>query len=199
MQEMDIKVFVGIGGSGKDFQCDILGLQGYLKMSLGNPIRAIVASQLDMDEDEFLAKYEELKDNRLYIKTETGNTLAVFDGRKLFTGLGEGLKVYLGQKVWVKILEDKLITARNNKTTKIAIQDCRLWYELEFFLKLGAEVRFTNYKSSRYFLSDSPSVTEHLATWFVKKGYEHLQVITKKDLELYKADMESGFIELPIE
>jgi hypothetical protein len=198
MEDMDIKVFVGIGGSGKDFQCDILGLQGYIKMSLGNPIRAIVAEQLDMTEEDFMEKYEELKDNRLYIKTETGNTLAVFDGRKLFTGLGEGLKVYLGQKVWVKILEDKLVTAKRNKATKICIQDCRLWYELEFFLKLGAEVRFTNYKSSRYYLSDNPTITEHLATWFVKKGYEHLQVITKKDLELYKAEMEPGFIELPI-
>jgi hypothetical protein len=196
---MDIKAFMGVRGSGKDYQCNELMRNGYLKLSFADPVRAIVAEQLGLELELFTELYDTLKENKLYLKTETGNTLAAFDGRKLFRGLGQGLKVYLGQRVWAKILEQKLVTAVSHKVNKICIQDCRMWYELEFLLKKNADVKFTNYISDRYMVSDNPPATEHFANWLVKKGFQHMQAITKKDLELYKSELDPNFVELPIE
>lgn len=194
--ESNIVAYVGVIGSGKDYQSDILiEEESYVKLAFADPIRLLVALQLDIPVDD-AELHNLVKSTNWRLERQTHNDLppeegpfAEIQGRKLYVALAEGIKQLFGEEAWVKVFMDNLIKLRARGFKNIVISDARFWYELELLDKLRAKIYFTNFESFRYH-KDPLAVAsngELFATWLVECNYVDGQRIIGKTIQEFKS------------
>lgn len=174
-----IVAFVGVIGSGKDYQCNLLEQKGYKRIAFADTLRELTWRVFNWQpKDNF--EYEEFKKQ---IFTAAG--YPSFTGREILQRLGTDSRKIISDDIWLTALEKKI---ENDPSDNFCISDLRFQNEFEFIKNLtkkGYEVDivFTNYKSDRYKDND-PHESEHLAQEFLKQG--------RKDLEYLYHDFKIG-------
>jgi len=193
--ESNIVAYVGVIGSGKDYMANSLVEDGYTKLAFADPVRQLVARQLDIDPED-MGLYNEIKTTNWVLERHTYTNLppeegpfAEIQGRRLYVALAEGAKQLFGEEAWVKVFMDNIIKLRARGFKNIVVSDARFWYELELLDKLRAKIYFTNFISFRYQLNDlaSASNSELFATWLVEAKYVDGQRVIGKTIQEFKA------------
>ncbi len=163
--------FLGFQGSGKDYKCKQLEMQGYRRVAFADALREVAFSMLNIPFNEGMRKYDELK------KTELING---FTFRNILEHLGSGIRKY-DKDFWVKtILKDI-----KNSTENICISDMRYVNEYKIISEFCKEnnIEFhaylSDYHSDRYD-SNNTHVSAQLASYLVKDLHlQDLQEVTE--------------------
>lgn len=162
-----VVAFIGVAGSGKDFQCSRLVELGYEKMAFADALREISFAALGIPYDEGIEKYEELKRTPFI----NGKTL-----REFMEALGtEGIRKY-NKDFWVNCVKKKILESKSN----VCISDMRFVNEYWAIRDLCQEfdfefdVYFCDYHSERYQkFNPHPSavLAQHLRDYYkIKDG-----------------------------
>ena len=165
--------FLGVEGSGKDFQCKRLVKQGFKKLAFADPLRKIAFKIINVPFKEGMMMYDELKQT---------NLINGFTFRNILEELGGGVREY-DVNFWVKALLKEI----EESTQDICISDMRYTNEYillhDFCKEHGIEFRafLCDYHSERY-NADNKHASARLANYLV-------DVLGKKDLEEIKIDL----------
>ena len=180
----NIVAFVGRAGSGKDYQCNKLVEQGYVKVAFADILRELACTTLNIDYNYMLQNYDKLKATELV----NGQNF-----RNILENLGSGIRKYCPQffadAVFKKVTSPELINYN------ICISDLR--YLNEFYTLQGFNVTnsdtyfkcvFCDYRSNRY-----QEVNQHesaqLSNMLHDSGYVDLQELTVDDMKLMESKL----------
>jgi uncharacterized protein YcgL (UPF0745 family) len=184
---IDIVGFIGVIGSGKSYETNKLKNQGYKHLSFAECSKDLLWEVIqwkpmsEKEESDFKDSY------KLYIDNNK-NDYHYISGRNLIINFSQKLKENFGKNVWVDHLLMKIKKGIINDYNKFVISDVRFYNEIyaiqdycnyrrkEFNDKVNLKFIFCNYKSDRYCVLDTES--EKLAQDLLKKGYDHLQIIS---------------------
>jgi len=167
-----IKCFLGVIGSGKDYQCQKLEEQGYVKVDFADGLRQFAWAILNWEPSNE-NEYEEFKRSpiTMIVGEENGNQYIIDDyidlcnGREFLQNLGSRCRE-LDPDFWISIWKDK-VTQLIGDGYSICCSDLRYENELVAAMDLGADIIFCNYKSDRYNDSD-PHESETMNQRFSK-------------------------------
>jgi len=197
----EIVAFIGRGGSGKDYQCNLLVEKGYKKLAFADALRDIAFSSLKI-EDRSPEHYDELKK---YNCIQVADSFSEGEGIQLDavhpTGhymnfrtflelLGtEGIRKY-DNDFWCRAL---VKTLEDNEYKKVCISDMRFPNEYHYLKDFADKndydfkVVFCDYHSDRYQV-----VNEHesakMGNWFASHGYQDLQIIDSHQMAEFERD-----------
>jgi len=186
---MNIEIIglIGVIGSGKDYLSDTYVNYGFKKLSFAECSKDLLWEVLEWkpvsheQENEFKDSY------KLYIDNNKNESHSI-SGRNLIINFSEKIKQYTNEKIWSDMLIMKMKKGIINGYNKFVISDVRFKYEIEgiknYYNYRRIEYRdnislkfiFCNYKSERYCITNDKS--EMLAQDLIKKGYEHLDIIS---------------------
>lgn len=187
-------VFVGVIGSGKGFQSDMLIERGYIKVDFADALRQECYDMLDLpylDPEEydkfkkelvpFNTKVEEFCIKYGYPKNLDGNILpnGELTGRILLQHVGE-IKRKQDPNYWVKqwkIKVDKIL----EKGGKVVSSDARHFNEIMESTNCvyPSIVVFCNYVSDRYDATN-PHISEEMAQYILSEKLENLQIFSRE-------------------
>ena len=165
--------FLGVEGSGKNYQCKQLEKQGYTTIAFADPLRKIAFKLINIPFKEGMKKYDELKQTDL---------INGFTFRNILEQLGEGIRDY-DKNFWIKAVIKEI----GNSTKNICISDMRYtneyievceWckeHDIEFHAYL------CDYHSERY-NADNTHASAWLANYLVSK-------LHKKHMDEIKLDL----------
>lgn len=187
----EIVAFVGVAGSGKDYQCALLEKRGFIDVAFADALRNIAYEALCIDKDTGKRLYDGLKSNdcihidlhRLDSNLDSYNITF----RKFLEKLGtEGIRKF-DNDFWCRAVVN---TIKENNYKKVCISDMRFYNEYKWLRNFANEndykfkVIFCDYHSDRYDYNNShPSAK--LANFFVDYNYKDLQELTEEDFERF--------------
>lgn len=186
-------VFVGVIGSGKGFQSDMLIEKGYTKVDFADALRQECYDMLDLPYldpeayDQFKKDLIPLTDKVLLFFTEFGfpkeadGTCILpekITGRVLLQHVGE-MRRKQDPNYWVKqwkIKVDKIL----KKGGKVVSSDARHFNEIMESVSCiyPGTVVFCNYVSSRYDATN-PHISEEMAQYLLSEKLENLQIFDR--------------------
>ena len=182
----NIIAFIGRAGSGKDYQCNKLVEQGYVKLAFADALRDIAFSSLNIDIDWGLEHYDWLKENKCII-VNLGEEKHELDFRQFLQFLGtQGIRKY-AYDFWCQCLNSTILA---NKYEQVCISDMRFINEYmsvrDFCIKYGYKYKviFCDYKSDRY-QKDNDHQSARMGNWFANNGYKDLQDISYTDMDKF--------------
>jgi hypothetical protein len=173
-----LRPFIGVQGSGKDFNCQkLVKEEGYFHLNFADEVREITWMILDW-RPETHEEYEKFKVTEI---TFLGKKCL---GRVILRRIGNGLREKLGEDLWIQQWKIHFWNHVDNGITKFCVSDLRYPNEFEFFKSLGRileepinlKIAFCNYKSERY----APGLeheSEKMANEFLQKGFVDGQLI----------------------
>ena len=200
LDKCELTAFVGVIGSGKDYQCQKLRQEGFTQINFADSLRDLAWhifgwKPKDANEYELFKKKEWILDLPetidVYSSTDQKTTLegdipphVEMSGRLFLQRLGDGARNIINDLAWVRAFEHKLFTLRDQGHKKFCVSDLRYANEFAAVRNLpkiipGLQVRvvFTDYRSDRYNATD-PHPSEKLAQEFLATGsYKDLDTI----------------------
>lgn len=192
--EKNIKVFIGVIGSGKDYRCQKLVETGeYEKIAFADDLRQLTWELLEWEPKNSI-DYDDFKLGRIngyLLGTEpfSSNPDYWVTGRKFLQNIGTSLR-NRDEDFWVNVWKNKV--AKSNKN--ICCSDCRFPNEVLSILSLSdmynVEFIFTNYKSERY-SPDDDHISERYAQILLSYGYNDGDIIKKFDLTMAMSEFEN--------
>lgn len=177
----EIVFLTGVIGSGKDYTAALYESNGYRRLSFADGVRDTAWKLLDWTPKN-QNEYEDFKFNSIKLVNPKQDIVSSTSGRNFLIGIGDGLRDLVDDKIWIKILERKIISSSDSK---FVVSDCRYANEiLYFFANYDIRIKFCNYKSFRYKILDSKS--EWLATQLLHKGFNDGDEVDISDIiDLY--------------
>jgi hypothetical protein len=187
-----INVYMGVMGSGKDFNATTHMNQSKakvkIKVAFADAVRDMVWTLLNW-EPKTPIEYSKFKtDGKITLSTIDKHTLSTVSGREFMQKLGtDAVRKYMPD-FWVEIVRNKITDIikecnLNREECDIYITDCRFENELTMLLDFDVRIIFCNFKSPDYRISDHES--EKLANDLLKEGFEDLEDITDFIREKY--------------
>lgn len=177
---LEIKCFVGVMGSGKDFQCQkLIEEEGYIKLAFADCLRDMVWKMLDW-KPATNEEYDLFKKG-LYSVPRYGK----LNGRLLLQRIGETMR-QIDPDFWVKQMQKNIETAISSGYSKICISDARYVNELRllqsYSWKAIVDIRFCDYHSDRYD-DKNKHESELLAQRLLSLGFEDGDIISRKTID----------------
>lgn len=176
---LEIKGFVGVIGSGKDYQCKKLTNEGFIQLGFADCLRDMVWKMLNWkpkNEEEY-----DLFKKGLYPIPVYGK----LDGRLLLQRIGETMRE-IDPDFWVKQMKQKIERTISAGHNKICISDVRYPNELKMLQSYSwkgmVNIRFCDYHSSRYNDKDKHQ-SEALAQKLLTLGFEDGDIISKNTID----------------
>lgn len=178
-----IYVYIGIMGSGKDFnsrtQSAKSKAKAKIKVAFADAVRDICWTGLNWrpeNEEQYMA----FKENTKIAVVQDGKIINEISGRAYMQKLGTDAIRRYNDEFWVDIVETKIKDILTKEPdTDIFITDCRFENELKMLLRFeDVKIIFCDYKSSSYAISDHES--EAMANHFRILGFQDLEDITNK-------------------
>jgi hypothetical protein len=195
--EKIIVAFFGRAGSGKDYQCNLLQKQGYVKLAFADALRDIAYTSLGI-EDRTPEHYDNLKahncigvqdswDNSEILSIDSSSTGHYLNFRQFLERLGtQGIRKY-DNDFWCRCL---VKTLSDNEYKKVCISDMRFPNEY-YYLKRFADKNdykfkavFCDYHSDRY-QDNNKHESAKMSNWFANHGCKDLEEISENDVENY--------------
>jgi hypothetical protein len=171
---MTLKCFIGIKGSGKGYQCNILKKQGYIQIDFADELKAMCWDILGWTPEND-KEYEDFKLGKIYI-----DGFGYVNGRKFLQNLGTEAIRKRDPEFWCWEWNKKVEKYFYN--TNICCSDLRFLNELKMARYFDAEFYFVNYKSERYDCTDTHE-SERLAQFLLAHNFAHMQRITQPNIE----------------
>lgn len=171
----EIRAFIGVIGSGKDYQCSILEGQGFTKVGFSDGVRGLTWKFLNWEPSNDF-EYELFKSKEYDF---LGEKLL---GREILQKVGTVMRDF-NKDLWATYLYNRLTDLSEKGVVNICVSDCRYVNEVEALIKFSREnkfelrINFCNFKSPRYELNDHES--ESMARSILDMGYQHLDDITQ--------------------
>lgn len=143
MENQKVKVFLGLMGSGKDYNAEPFIQAGYKHVAFADALRNILYETLGYRPEN----YEKFKISDVRL----GFLRKISTGRKLLQNLGTALRKYIDKDIWVNTLIKNIVN-----TPKVVITDCRFDNEvsklIKYAEKTGCDISFVwcCYKSKKY-------------------------------------------------
>lgn len=182
----EVVSFIGRAGSGKDYQCQLLQDNGYVKVAFADALRDIAFECIDLDEQEGMIFYDYLKSHDC-IELRLPDDYRRFNFRQFLERLGtQGIRKY-DNDFWCSCL---LQTLENKNANKYCISDMRFPNEYNitknWCLENGYEFKciFCDYHSDRYQENNSHE-SARMGNYFATHGYSDLQEISDSDMKDY--------------
>lgn len=194
----NLVVFLGVQGSGKNYQCNLLKKEGYTQFDFADELRRMSWDILDWEPRSFKLYdrdydwFKKLPISYIHLIHYSSDTELELLYNQIKQSDKQEHGLTLTGRVFLQRLGTKAIRARQpdfwvdcwfftvrrllHDGFKICTSDCRFLNEFEAAKKLGAQFIFCNYKSSRYNSTD-PDESEQLAQSLLQKGYSHGQEI----------------------
>lgn len=182
-------VFLGVKGSGKGHQTELLQKEGYVKVDFADALREEcyeLIGYVPEDYEQFKIKPITVLTDKLYEfmqdRNILNNTTAIkMTGRDLLQVVGEERRKE-DINYWCNQWKDK-VEALLKEGKKVCCSDCRHYNEVTSAQEVAESptLVFCNFKSFRYDAKDS-HISEELAQYLIKIGTEDLQIINKKIL-----------------
>lgn len=156
---MKVTVFMGVIGSGKDYQSQLAVDDGAEHLAFADGVRDDVWAILGwkpLNDTEYVAF------KKLVFTNVDGST---FTGRDILQRYGTDVRRHEYSDVWCKRLVDSMQDLE--KDSRVVISDCRFTNEVEYlkslkYMDIEVEFVFCNYISDRYDDTD-PHESERLA------------------------------------
>lgn len=188
-----VKAFVGVIGSGKDFQSQLLiNEHGYKQIAFADPLREMTWKLLGW-KPETPEEYERFKASKLIatvgikhtaiihgkeVEFNNPDVLFKLTGREFLQNLGTTMReidVNFWANLWQRDVQNHL-----DRGGKVVCSDCRYPNELMYVLSFGskAEVVFCNYKSNRYDPTNKHA-SEKMAQRLISTGLADLTVLDR--------------------
>lgn len=170
-----IKAFVGVIGSGKDYQCKLLEQKGYKRIAFADSLRELTWRIFNWRPQNEL-EYDEFK-KQLFCAPGYPSV----SGREFLQRLGTDGRNIIGDDIWLNALKK---TIDNSPEECFCISDLRFQNEFDFIKSLdnngySVEIIFTNYRSERYDDKNTHE-SEALAQTFLKLGNADLDYLYKE-------------------
>lgn len=188
MRDNSLVVFLGVQGSGKNYQCNLLKKEGYVLVDFADELRSIAwdilgwkprpeyydrdyewFKELKIDQIELIHKCTDKQINYYF---EVKQKLEILEsdfpltGRLFLQNLGTKAIRSRHPSFWVdewKYKAERLL----NEGYKVCTSDCRFVNEVVTCHELNAKLIFCNYKSDRYNSEDTHE-SEQLAQLLLK-------------------------------
>ena len=181
-----IYVFVGVMGSGKDFNAKTFMKKSKaketVKLAFADAVRDMVWTMLKWSPktDKEYVDFKEKFMIRLQNK-KTTETLSGIEGRKFLQVFGTDAIRKYRPTFWVDIVTEKISnTIFENNDTDFFITDCRFENEIQALLKFDdVKFIFCNFKSENYFISDHESEKIAVDILNSKNDFKDLDDITE--------------------
>lgn len=190
----EIVSFIGVIGSGKDFQAETLRKSGYVRIDFKDELLNMASDIAGYDVRE---DYDWFKENIVGIRRPSNRFQEAFaftdkrdmllsnpeimTGRRLLTRLGTETMRKRDKDYWVKqfVAKAKATLADGHGVVNA---DCRFLNEVESILDIpvASQFRFCNYRSERY----NPVLahaSERLAQALLRNGMKDMHVIRAED------------------
>lgn len=175
-----IIAFVGKAGSGKDYSCNKLVEQGYIKVAFADALRKITFAALGYSYEYGMEHYDELKQTPLI----NGLTL-----RNIMERLStEGIRNYVDD-FWIRCLIKTLDDIPED--TNVCVSDLRFYNEWEalyvYTMANGYDfkVTFCDYHSDRY-EDNNPHISAKLANDLCLLGLKDQEEISNEVMQRMK-------------
>ena len=172
--ERIVKVFIGVIGSGKDYQCGLLEKEGYVRIGFSDGVRSLTWKFLNWEPEDSL-RYELFKSQYFRIFGER------LPGRQILQRVGTIMREK-DKDFWARKWYNTVLSLDFNEVGKICVSDCRYSNEVDFIKRFcqekgfKVEIYFCNFKSERYELNSHES--EHLARMILSQGFNDMDDIT---------------------
>lgn len=169
-----VKVFIGVIGSGKDYQCSLLEKEGYVRVGFSDGVRSLTWKFLNWEPEDKL-RYELFKGQYFRI---FGERLL---GRQILQRVGTIMREE-DRDFWARKWYNTVMSPNFEGVDKICVSDCRYYNEVVYIKRFCQEkgfkmkVYFCNFKSKKYELNDHES--EHLARTILNQGFNDMDDIT---------------------
>lgn len=202
-----LTAFVGVIGSGKDYSAEKLQSEGRIRVDFKDGL-------LDMASDlcgyDVRADYDFFKRNVVGIRRSCNPLLTgamfhsyreqmaanpdIMTGRRLLQRLGTDVMRRRDPLYWVSMFQSR-VRALLGSGNDVVCADCRFLNEVEAIRALGGEVRFCDYRSSRYDASGKHE-SEALAVALLKIGLANGQLIEQCHVEKAADELSAVEVEL---
>jgi glutaredoxin-related protein len=174
--ESRIKSFIGVIGSGKDYQCNKLIREGeWVSTAFAKGLRDMcwkVLGWSPKDDEE----YEAFKKGLVNIPN-----FGYVVGRIMLQNIGSMARTW-DEGVFCNAWRDDVLCYLRSGLN-VCCSDLRALNELLTSYKMGSNIIFTNYISDRYDCTQTHE-SERLAQFLIYKGFKDLQVLTKGDIDM---------------
>jgi hypothetical protein len=187
MEKPHLIGYVGVIGSGKDYNCKLLQEKGYLHINFADSLRELTWGILrwkpNTDEE-----YENFKKTVFKMDFPLGsNSLEniQFDcryltGRQILQRIGGLSRKTFGEDCWIRAYFNRIENYIKNGYIKFCTSDIRYPNELQaimFSQLFESKIYFTNYISEKYISNDTHE-SEKMAQKFLSSGLKHMEQIT---------------------
>lgn len=196
MEKPQLIGYVGVIGSGKDYNCKLLEKEGYLHVNFADSLREFTWNILGWKPSSD-ADYENFKKQTLKLDFPVTDPSGVvhfeqhyLTGRELLQRLGELSRQTFGEDCWIQAYLNRIRSYIKEGHTKFCTSDVRYPNELRavmFSDLLESKVYFTNYISTKYNSSDTHA-SERMAQKFLKNCFRNLELITPSSMTTILGD-----------
>lgn len=162
--------YIGVIGSGKDYQANKHVEHGYEKISFADKLREMLWDTLSY----YPANNEEYE----YFKKSTIWTpYDYISGRQVIQNFGQTMKVTFGDDVWTNLFIDQVLSSEKD----VVCPDMRFLEEFDGVNESLSNYRdinyiFCNYVSGKYD-PDNVHESEHMAQYFLSNGLNDMDEI----------------------
>lgn len=193
----EIIAFIGRAGSGKDYQCQLLEKQGYVKRAFADALRDIAFTSLGITDTENYGWYKQ--NECIYVQHKclsekvidnvTVDTYSKLTLRQFVERLAtEGIRKY-DPDFWANCLTKSLLDDMACGYTKFCISDLRFINEYRVLKRFAQDVKaelhikLCDYHSDRY-IENETHESAWLANKLIELGYEDGDAIIDSQLKL---------------
>jgi len=188
-KQIKIVVYIGVMGSGKDYQAHkLITNQNYVKVAFADEVRKDLWKLIGWEPKTEQA-YEDFK-NHKFVNLD-GST---YTGRDLLQRYGTNIRREEDENVWARKTVQTLKKHIKSGLTKFVITDCRFENEVEYLKQfniqnknIDVEFRNCNYKSDRYDISskhESEKFSQTFRNWEGHDKYFDVLMYSNKWYEL---------------
>lgn len=180
---MVVKCFLGVIGSGKDYQCKKLLEYKYKQINFADPLREMAWNILNWRPASSL-EYDIFKKktiNMFNYKTDLSDPVFSLTGREFLQYLGSYMRK-LDDNFWVNLWAKEVL--KYSKEYDICCSDLRYENELYKAQEINADIYYCNYISDRY-EPNNPHESEKLAQSLIQ--------IYKKPITKIKYRQKDGY------
>lgn len=181
---MKMKGYMGVVGSGKDYNGSKLIEEGYYKISFADGVRetawSILGWQPETDSayEYFKTKYISL--HPLYYSV--GHADVQIRGRDLLINIGDGFRKRFGPDFWIDVWKKKVVTHLKEKPdTNIVVTDVRYPNEVLAVEEFGGDITFCNFHSKKYNANINAD-SEYISQQLIKKGFSDGDAVSYEDV-----------------
>lgn len=193
---LELVAFVGVIGSGKDYQSQLLVKQGYTHINFADSLRELAWIIMNWKplapiEYEAYKKTDWLINFPVSVKGELQHdhpNPEIMSGRQFLQRLGDGVRQVIGEESWINAFRVKLRKLIAEGHTKFCVSDLRYANEFNAIKTLNTslslisprmdiKIIFTDFRSDKYNDND-PHISEKLAQQFLAaKSHKDLDII----------------------